>query len=610
MLSRIRAGLMPRSSRTRYLHRLATVLFTVATGATGCVGAPASFSILHRQPLASTFSESGRGRIAIDYDKERAYVTARRSSGGVPPGNPDEDLVGLALSGGGIRSATFGLGVLQALHARSIVERLDYTSATSGGAYILGWLEAHYGVALRPGEHDRDRLGYTRLAADAADILGEPAGVPNDHLIRLRSRAGFLNRGGLWPGAEMIWAYAWRLLPAFVIDVALHLKGKTNWQHIVDVYRQRIGETYLLGREELTVAELDTNAHKSPYAVITANLVNSDFTEHAPFRDDFYGNGFEFTRDFIGSDALGYVPPEAFDRPVIDVTWTRDAERGEFLATAVTVHGPVGPKRAIPIATSIAAAGAAFDPDGVFGRSNLFTRALGGSVGAALNLSVGYETWNYARTLNGWWTLFDYARMFTYQRVTPFVPRGARWIKITDGGHYDNTSVFALLRRGVRTIVAAEAVADGGHKFEDRDRLKQLAEDVLGVDPCSPEDWHGNAVTLTRDGRTLATIHFVKPPKAVCNGALDATDADEAKICGYANDNPTYPHTTTLRQWYYFETFEAYRLLGRKMANDRFTSFERLVADAPAPCREKWMPGTAERRERLLSNRSRAAASH
>lgn len=48
----------------------------------------------------------------------------------------------LCLSGGGIRSATFGLGVLQALAERGHLERLDYLSTVSGGGYIGSWLTA------------------------------------------------------------------------------------------------------------------------------------------------------------------------------------------------------------------------------------------------------------------------------------------------------------------------------------------------------------------------------------------------------------------------------------------------------------------------------------
>ena len=55
----------------------------------------------------------------------RAIHSARRSC--------DLDLLGVALSGGGIRSATFNLGVLQALAQFGLLKRIDYLSTVSGG---------------------------------------------------------------------------------------------------------------------------------------------------------------------------------------------------------------------------------------------------------------------------------------------------------------------------------------------------------------------------------------------------------------------------------------------------------------------------------------------
>jgi hypothetical protein len=45
-------------------------------------------------------------------------------------------IVGLALSGGGVRSATFNLGLLQGLDKRGILRYCDYLSTVSGGGYI------------------------------------------------------------------------------------------------------------------------------------------------------------------------------------------------------------------------------------------------------------------------------------------------------------------------------------------------------------------------------------------------------------------------------------------------------------------------------------------
>src|ERR1700678_1725174 len=51
-------------------------------------------------------------------------------------------LTGLAFSGGGIRSAPFNLGVLQALAELKLLHRFDYLSTVSGGGYIHQWVAA------------------------------------------------------------------------------------------------------------------------------------------------------------------------------------------------------------------------------------------------------------------------------------------------------------------------------------------------------------------------------------------------------------------------------------------------------------------------------------
>ena len=54
----------------------------------------------------------------------------------------ESNLTGLAFSGGGIRSATFNLGVLQGLAELGLLKRFDYLSTVSGGGYIGSWLTA------------------------------------------------------------------------------------------------------------------------------------------------------------------------------------------------------------------------------------------------------------------------------------------------------------------------------------------------------------------------------------------------------------------------------------------------------------------------------------
>ena len=74
----------------------------------------------------------GRRREALGPDTPA--VGEEKPAGGA--GRPDRPLWGLALSGGGIRSATFCLGLLRALAARGLLARFDLISSVSGGGYI------------------------------------------------------------------------------------------------------------------------------------------------------------------------------------------------------------------------------------------------------------------------------------------------------------------------------------------------------------------------------------------------------------------------------------------------------------------------------------------
>ena len=111
---------------------------------------------------------TARQSVGIDAgDTERltgedgAYSRAHRAS-----------LAGLSLSGGGIRSATFNLGVLQALAKHRLLSRLDYLSTVSGGGYIGAWLSAwiHRHADGVLGVQDAIREGLAGRGREPAEI--------------------------------------------------------------------------------------------------------------------------------------------------------------------------------------------------------------------------------------------------------------------------------------------------------------------------------------------------------------------------------------------------------------------------------------------------------
>ncbi|BDY13878.1 patatin-like phospholipase domain-containing protein [Hydrogenimonas cancrithermarum] len=96
-------------------------------------------------------------------DRESEWIEKRRElADDHERDDPSHDAFGLALSGGGIRSATFNLGLLQTLQRYDIFKSVDYLSTVSGGGYIGSsqtWLkyvkpELEYPFGAKRKDHD------------------------------------------------------------------------------------------------------------------------------------------------------------------------------------------------------------------------------------------------------------------------------------------------------------------------------------------------------------------------------------------------------------------------------------------------------------------------
>ena len=135
------------------------------------------------------------------------------------------DRLGLALSGGGIRSATFNLGLLQALEHQSLLKEVHYLSTVSGGGYIGGfwtaWLRRN---APRPSNEPAPYFpGKKEETAPAGEGSGlnRPEPAPIRHLREfsrfLMPRLGYFY-AETWAG---IVAILGGMLPALFATTAL-----------------------------------------------------------------------------------------------------------------------------------------------------------------------------------------------------------------------------------------------------------------------------------------------------------------------------------------------------------------------------------------------------
>ncbi|HZJ17155.1 MAG TPA: patatin-like phospholipase family protein [Chthoniobacteraceae bacterium] len=141
----------------------------------------------------------------------------------------------LCLSGGGIRSASFGLGVIQALARAGVLEKFDYLSTVSGGGYIGGWLTAWMQ------NHPAGREGVLADLKTTPDSTLAPEREPIRHLRAfsnyLTPRLGLFSADTWTLGATLVrnvflnwivllsWLAALLLIPRFGVLLALARPG-------------------------------------------------------------------------------------------------------------------------------------------------------------------------------------------------------------------------------------------------------------------------------------------------------------------------------------------------------------------------------------------------
>lgn len=152
-----------------------------------------------------------------------------------PPAASKEDpRVGVCVSGGGVRSAIFCLGALQALGAKGIMKKATYLAAVSGGGYLAaGWALSN---ARPPGDNDP--------ASDDGDVRWAP-GSPEERWFRDHSSYLIPNfRRGLGGVARLVGGIAVNLA---VISLVLFAIARPVGWVIHSIHpRLRAGDTALM----------------------------------------------------------------------------------------------------------------------------------------------------------------------------------------------------------------------------------------------------------------------------------------------------------------------------------------------------------------------------
>ena len=148
--------------------------------------------------------EQSRAARGIDRLRAGAAIHAIRRSA-------DMDTLGVAFSGGGVRSATFNLGVLQGLAQCDLLRRVDYLSTVSGGGYIGAWL-ASWSKRVRGG-----RGVATVQERLRTEPLTEPDALPVRAVRFLREYSNYLT-----PQAGVFTADTWTMIAIWLRNTMLN----------------------------------------------------------------------------------------------------------------------------------------------------------------------------------------------------------------------------------------------------------------------------------------------------------------------------------------------------------------------------------------------------
>jgi hypothetical protein len=356
---------------------------------------------------------------------------------------------------------------------------------------------------------------------------------------------------GEYPSGKLylLVAGGYLLIAAIFFALTVFLRPNANSLH--PLYRDRLGKAFLFEPQPTVQRDGQLKPLKKrlselsgkfgPYHLINTalNIQNSKTANKRGRNADF----FSFSRDFVGSEATGYVA-------------TKDVEQittGLDLATAMAVSG--------------AAASSNMGAQSI----KPLTPTL-----AILNIRLGYWLRNPLRlterkSWNRWANFYFLAELFGK------LNEHRRSVYLTDGGHIENLGIYELLKRRCRVIIALDAEADLELAFGSFNTLVRYARIDLGLEIDLP--WqqitdvsratgkaieeHGDCPKLKGPHCAIGQITYPSGRKAILVYIKSSLTGDENDyVFHYKRRYPRFPHETTLDQMFSEEQFEAYRALG------------------------------------------------
>lgn len=403
--------------------------------------------------------------------------------------------LGLSLSGGGMRSATFSIGVLAGLHKQGILNHIDIVSSVSGGSYANLWLTNQlYGAANYPNQttstEELFRSYYVYKAVrDSPDIEPMLRSRNADQTSR-RFQTYIENNSYLITNSQDSYygefidktSYITEMTARtalWIPSVPLNLiaNGVFRWQVNLNpwesAYQQGIERTFGAYPTGWHSASMD---RQPSYNELAGAAKRGEIPFFIINTTAAYGGSFEWLRtsDFAGfnSDLASVVyefSPLAYGNTAFGYCDYQDRKNRE------TYGVPCHPADAPKLAEAAMMSGAAVD---ALKLSDLPLAYVGiDATTDALNLSLGRYLANprVEPTTRAWHKALPFP---FYLAINQKYDETRDSVYLSDGGHSENLGMYALVKRRVKNIITIdaehEATSSGDKRMAVFDALQRL----------------------------------------------------------------------------------------------------------------------------------------
>ncbi|MES2356305.1 MAG: hypothetical protein V4568_18250 [Pseudomonadota bacterium] len=442
--------------------------------------------------------------------------------------NEGQGSVCLALSGGGIRSGSVSLGVLQELQQQGVLGKLSMISSVSGGGYpVYGLLE-------------------TARLDETADLNGLLANY-SDFIRHAEKRASFITP----TQAKLDVATAAAILAGYTLLRPLGSADLIEFSGGSLAYSVSIHSTFVSGRpvdfdgSPLANYQVVANRVGFPSFVLLGSAHDGD---RPPRSGEKYtvGNLFEFSPDSIGSDKVGY--------------WKSYIKK-------------------LNLWNAVVASGAAIDAPTIGEQKALipdWLKEWGFGLGISIHLADGRKIF------------ISDGGFIENQGIVPLVRRNCRRIIAVDASHDPNLSwegwtQFAANAKelGWKTTEVVDLQGQPvvkGNPWE-------MASHIYRVDAFKGDQKSEIFILKLGIGRS-GIERYPESVKAFWADDLKKYHAGARCEGESLNLNCTFPQQATVQQSFTRSEFRAYRCLGRFMAREYLSTTSELpsVAMLPMDC--------------------------